>query len=215
MVIPNNPTELLSARSVVTDIVQKLLLICAIGGGSLALTHVALQSAHRDRKFKPGNDADGGIITRTELLQLWLPGTLIDLAQHQTGPSCMRTHQELQRILDGRQQRNLWYALTFRAYQVNGRFEDLTFIRWPYIDSARFPELLDILGVAAGEPPSDANFGSSTPTVSVLPDRLLNHDPREVMRKAMGTGLESWCAPALADHANCSFEAAHPIRRGE
>ena len=47
-----------------------------------------------------------------------------------------------------------------------------------------FPELLDILAVAAGEPPSDAKFSSSTPTVSVLPDRLLNHDQREVMREA-------------------------------
>ena len=48
-------TELPSARNVVTDVVQKApLVICVIGGGSLALTHVAHQSAHFDREFEPG-----------------------------------------------------------------------------------------------------------------------------------------------------------------
>jgi hypothetical protein len=92
MVVLNSPAELPSARNVVTDVVQKLLLICVIGGGSLALTLVAHQSAHRDREFEPENEADGGLVTRRELLQLWLPRTLIDLAQRQTGPSRVRTH---------------------------------------------------------------------------------------------------------------------------
>jgi hypothetical protein len=190
MVVLNSPAELPSARNVVTDVVQKLLLICVIGGGSLALTLVAHQSAHRDREFEPENEADGGLVTRRELLQLWLPETLIDLAHRQTGPSRVRTHLELQGLLDGRRQRDLWYALTLRAHQVNGGFDDITLIRWPYSDCAHFPELIDILAVAAGEPPSDANFSSSTPTVSVLPDRLLHREPREVMRDALGKGFE-------------------------
>jgi hypothetical protein len=187
MVVPDSPRERTIAWNFVNLLGRHLLTICVIGGGLLALTHVAHHSAHRGREPEPEIHDGGGIIERTELIHLWLPGTLIELAQRQAGPSPVLTHQGLRGILEGRRQRDLWYALTFRAHQVSGEFVDVTFIRWPYSQPWHFPELIDVLAVAADEPPIDPSFGSSDPTVSVLPDHLLNREPREVMRDALAT----------------------------
>jgi hypothetical protein len=190
MLILDGPSDRTIAWNVVNLLGRHLLAICVIGGGSLALTLVAHHSARHAREPEPEFHGGGGIIERTELLHLWLPRTLIELAQGQTGPSPMHTHQGLQGILEARRQRDLWYALTFRAHQVNGEFVDVTFIRWPYSDSGRFAELIDVMAVAAGEPPVDPAFGSANPTVSVLPDHLLNCEPRDVMRDALATELK-------------------------
>src|SRR5271166_4642536 len=52
MVIPNSSTELTSVWNVVSRLRRYLLTICVIVGGLLTLTHVARQSAHRDREFE-------------------------------------------------------------------------------------------------------------------------------------------------------------------
>jgi hypothetical protein len=89
-----------------------------------------------------------------------------------------------------------------RAHQVNGGFEDITLIRWVYSDSAGFPELIDVLAVAAGEPPSDFDFDCSNLTVSVLPDRLLHREPREVMRDELATEFAGEAAAATGSRAS-------------
>ena len=115
-----------------------------------------------------------------------VPQTLIELAKRQTLPSRIRTHEGLQRTLECLRQRDVWYALTVRAHKVNGERVDLTTIRWPYRDSRYFPELLDVLALAAGEPPSDPTPGFSNVSISVLPDDWLTREPREVMHAALG-----------------------------
>ena len=187
MFSPDSPSEHRSAWKVVGIGGRKLLTLIVIGGGSLELALFASHLAHQDREPEPDNHPGSGIIVRSEVLRLWLPQTLIELAKRQTSPSRIRTHEELQRTLECLRQREVWYALTARAHQVNGERVDLTTIRWPYHDSRYFPELLDVLALAAREPPSDPTPGFSNVSISVLPDDSLKREPRDVMRDAIGT----------------------------
>jgi hypothetical protein len=186
MISPDSPSEHVSAWKVVAIGGRKLFTLIVIGGGSLGLTLFASHLARQDRVPEPDNHPGSGIIVRSEVLRLWLPQTLIELAKRQTLPSRIRTHEELQRTLECLCQRDVWYALTARAHKVNGERVDLTTIRWPYRDSRYFPELLDVLALAAGEPPSDPTPGFSDVSISVLPDDSLKREPREVMREVLG-----------------------------
>jgi hypothetical protein len=61
-----------------------LLTVIVIGGGSLGLTLFACQLSRQDRLPESENHPGGGIIIRSKMLRLWLPGTLIELANPET-----------------------------------------------------------------------------------------------------------------------------------
>jgi len=87
----------------------------------------------------------------------------------------------LKRFLGLRNQEDLWYALTTRAHQVNGRFVDLSVIRHPYHDPQDFPELLAVLAAAAGVPTRGLGSDFSTASVHIIPAESGKREPREVM----------------------------------
>jgi len=90
----------------------------------------------------------------------------------------------LQRLLDLDHQDDLWYALSIRGHQANGGFADITFIRRPYTDSECFPELLNVLAMAAGNPPDYPTvdfLNFSTASVHVMPTDLWKRGPREAI----------------------------------
>jgi hypothetical protein len=169
---------------------RKLLTLIVIGGGLLGLTLFARQIARQDRVSVAPNITGGGIIVRSEVLRLWLPRALIDMAKRQSLPLRIRTHHELRQSLEGQHQRGVWYALTSRVHKFNGEFDDITTIRWPYRDSRYFSELLDVLAVAGGNPASEPNSGFSNVSISVLPEELLMREPRDAMHEALETGLK-------------------------
>jgi hypothetical protein len=160
MIFPDVACERTSIWTIVRIAGRKLLTLLVSGGGLLGLTSFARQIARLDRVPVAQNTAGGGIIVRSEALRLWLPRAMIELAKRQSQSSPIRTHHELQQSLEGLDQRDAWYALTTRAYLANGQIIDLTTIRWPYQDSRYFPEVLDILAVAAGDPAIDRTGGS-------------------------------------------------------
>jgi hypothetical protein len=80
----------------------------------------------------------------------------------------------------------VWYAVTLSGQQVDADHVDLTFVRRPYHDRSRFPELLTILAVAAGNRPIAAAADSSTPSVHLLPEESLTRESREVMAELLG-----------------------------
>ena len=160
------------------------------GAGLTALATVAYDVARLDQAQEASGQPGGGIIIRSEVLRVWLPQSLIDLAKRQTQPSMIRTLEELQRILEDRNQRDVWYALTSRGHQASGEFIDLTVIRWPYRDSRYFPELLDVLAVASGHPASEPGADFSDVSISVLPDDVLEREPRDVMRYVLGMDVK-------------------------
>ena len=140
----------------------------------------------RLKQLEPADRPGSGIIVRSELLRLWLPQTLTELAKRQSQFRVVRTHEELQRFLELQDRKDLWYALTMRGHQVNGDFVDITFIRWPYDDPLHFPELLEILATAAGNPPRDPDADFSTASVHIIANDSLNREPREVIAELLG-----------------------------
>jgi hypothetical protein len=144
----------------------------------IVLTHLGSHASRPDRGPEADNQPDGGIVVRSELRQIWLPVTLTELAEQQSRAPVVRDHAGLKRLLEVRDQRDLWYALTARAHQVNGGFADITVIRRPYHDPEYFPELLAVLATAAGDPPRDSDTDFSTASIHIIAEELARREPR-------------------------------------
>ena len=164
-------------------------LAVSLGAGAIALAILGRTLNRQNQVVEADQHAGGNIIVRNEVVRLWLPQTLLELAKRQTANTVIRTHDDLRRTLDGQHQRNVWYALTVRGHQVSGEFGDITFIRWPHRDTRNFPELLDVLAVAAQRPPRDTPMDYSVATLYVVPDHLVDREPREVIGEVLATGL--------------------------
>ena len=155
------------------------------GAGSIGLTFFASSLARQDQLAGSDNEPGDGIIVRSEVIRLCLPRTLIELAKRQTQQPPIRTHEDLRRRLEVQHHRDLWYAVTVRGLQVNGEFVDLTFIRTPYTEPARFAEFLEVLAAVTGNPP-DLWRNLSSATVHLIPETLSERDPREVISELIG-----------------------------
>jgi len=153
--------------------------------GVVGLARLSFHVARQAQELEPADRPGAGIIVRSELLRLWLPQTLTELAKRQSQSRVVRTHGELQRFLELQDQEDLWYAQTTRGHQVNGDFTDITVIRRPYDDPLHFPELLDILATAAGNPPSYPNADFSKASVHIIARDLLKCESREVMAELL------------------------------
>ncbi len=155
-------------------------MVLAIGAGSIGLIFFASFVARQDRLAAAGKDPLDAIVVRSEVIHLYLPRTLIELANHQTQQPPLRTHEDLRRSLEVQHHRDLWYALTLRGFQATAEFADTTFIRRPYAEADRFEELLEIMAAATGSPP-DLWRNLSSATVLLIPDELPERDPRAII----------------------------------
>lgn len=155
--------------------------LIVIGGGVLGLILFSFKVARRDAESAASNFPGAGIVVRSELVHLWLPQTLLELARGDSRSSMVRTHADLRRWLESDGRKDLWYAITTRGYQVNGELREGTVIRWPYNDATHFAELLDTLATADESPPRSFGPDNAKPRIHILPEELLEHDPRAVM----------------------------------
>jgi hypothetical protein len=162
-----------------------------LGAGILAIAvfgHLLDQHNQSvDANHRPGDN----LIIRYEVAQIWLPQSLSELAERNTTKDAIRTHEELRRALERGHNEHVWYALTVRGHQTNAEFGDITFIRSPYSDQTNFAEFMDILAVAAGNPPADNAVDYSVASIDVLPEELLNREPRAVVRELLAPRLRS------------------------
>ena len=70
----------------------------------------------------------------------------------------------------------------FRGYQVNGETAVITTIRRPYdLIEPFYAEFPGVLAIAAGKPPHNPLTDFSRAKVGVIPDRLLDADPRAAL----------------------------------
>jgi hypothetical protein len=162
------------------NILTMIVIVAAV----TALTRFATHMTRQPQECEPVDATSAGIIVRSELLRLWLPRTLAELAKRQAQSPFVRTRDDLQQFLDLQHQQDLWYALTIRAYEVNGIFSDVTYIRKAG-DSLYFRELLDILATAAGNPPYSPTSDLSRASVHVIADQFMKGEPREVMAELL------------------------------
>jgi hypothetical protein len=160
---------------------RTIFLVIVLAAAASGLARLSFHVTDQAQEPDPADSSSGGIIDRSELLHLWLPRSLAELAKCQSRVPVVRTHEELQRFLDLQNGKDVWYAMTTRGYQVNGKMVDITFLRWPYEDSSHFPEVLDVLATAAGNPPRDADVDQSKAPIHIIGQELLKRDPRKVM----------------------------------
>jgi hypothetical protein len=143
-----------------------ILMTIVIGAAVFGLSRFA---SHVTRHAQ-GEESTGGaqflVVARSEVVRIWLPKSLVELAKCHAQFPCFRTREELRRFLELRHQQAIWCAMTIRAYQPDGTFYDTTYIRRPYFDKddSQFQRFLDILATAAGNPP----FYRDDPTLSFL-----------------------------------------------
>jgi hypothetical protein len=157
-----------------------------VATAAMGLTRFGTHVSRQAQKAKPIEAGGAGIIIRSEMVCVWLPRALSELAERQSQSPVVRTHEELQRFLKVQHQEVLWYATTTRGQQVNGDFMDITVIRRPYDDPGHFPELLNILAAAAGSLPRYPTADFSSASISFISQQQLNREPRMVMAELLG-----------------------------
>jgi hypothetical protein len=79
----------------------------------------------------------------------------------------------------------LWYALTYRLHQANGKLGEITQIRRLSEAADHLNELQAVMATAAGRPPRYEGQDFSQARVEVIPDALRALDPREAITRLM------------------------------
>jgi hypothetical protein len=171
---------------------EKALMVLVLVAPVIGLTWLNSCASRPSRVLEPADQPGSGVIVRAEVLHLWLPETLIDMAGRLPESSVAQTHQELQSSVGRRVLERLWYASTTRGYQVNGGIVDITVIRHPYRDSEHFQEFLDVLATVAGNPPRYPTLHYSGAEVHVLPGELSEREPREVVEELLSRPFPSF-----------------------
>ncbi len=169
------------ARSAASVLAQRFGVALVVIAGILGLSRVDFQSTRPAPEHLPDGSPGSGIVARVEVTAIWLPQGLFDLAQRKTGAAVFASHEELQTHLDRLGLGTAWYAITSRGHQLNGRAEEITFIRWPGESPEQFEQYEEVMAMAAGRPPDHAGLDDSHANVTVFSDSLLKANPREVV----------------------------------
>ncbi len=184
----------LALRRLLKSWAEKVLMVSVLVAPVVGLTWLDSCASRPGQSLEPDDKPGSGITVRADVLDLWLPATLIDLAGRHSESSVPSTHEELRTFLDRGGQEKLWYASTTRSYQVNGGVVDITVIRHPSRDPQHFQEFLDVLATVAGNPPSYPTLHYAGAEVHILPGKLSEREPSEVVEE-----LSSRPTPATED----------------
>ena len=160
-------------------------LLIALIAGAIGLHRFSLNVAQHVGATPGAEQPGAGVIIRSQVIRVYLPEVLAQVATAKSRTHPFKTHDELKGYLEWRRVEGLWYALTIRVHQVNGGIKDLTFIRSPYDDPLHFDELCNILATAAGNPPVDSDSDYSQATVRIIQPETLKSVPLEVMAELL------------------------------
>jgi hypothetical protein len=168
--------------------------LAAIGGGALiaALLIVATigLTTLSSKASRPGSDADDlqepgtGIAVQSEVVDAWLPPTLDELAGRRTSASLPLSDEDLRSRLKPRG-KDVWYALTCRLHQANGRRNELTIIHYPLQSADEMSALRRLLELIGSEPADTLHSGSTAPRVHIIPEELLQLPPRDAVAELL------------------------------
>jgi hypothetical protein len=159
-------------RTLFSRLAGNLMIVVVLVTMVIGLTHfntvVPQPGAASELSDAPGS----GVIVRSEVIRLWLPESLADLAQSEPPALVARNYQELMKAVERRGQEDLSYAITVRAYLANDRSDDMSFIRHPYRQLDHLQELTDIVATVAGIPPRHPSADYSAAVVHIMPARM-------------------------------------------
>jgi hypothetical protein len=167
------------AIALVTILFQKAGTTVVCIAGIVGLIYVSFQAGAPG----PDDSAGSGIIVRVEVIALWIPRALHDMAQLQDGAPVFLSPEAVHTELKRRGLNDAWYALTYRGHQVNREFVDMTQIRRLSAAADHLDELQAVMAKAAGRPPQYDGLDFSLARVEVIPDTLQAVDPREAVTR--------------------------------
>jgi hypothetical protein len=123
-----------------------------------------------------------GTTVRTELVDIWLPRELYELARRRA-ENRLTLSDDTVWALEWTQQRDkhLWYALSDRLYQVDGRVAEVTTIYTPDRYSWQPDRLPELVAAIAAELPHDTNSQRLQAKLHIIPEALLSLEPRVAM----------------------------------
>jgi hypothetical protein len=185
------------ARRLVSIGRSKTFTLLVIATGVMGLICFALYISKRDQEHANDDLTDESVVVRLEVVRVWLPRALVDLAKHEPPTGPIRTHADLTRLLELRGQEKIWYAMKMRAHDRNGDSIEIPFVRQPYREPDRFPELLEILSIATGYSPGELPEWFSNVSFGLLPESVLKRNPRD----AVADLLKDPAAQRIADFA--------------
>ena len=149
-----------------------------------AMAGLAWSSSNRYRpaqELNAGNVMGAGTIVGSEMIHIWLPETLRELAGSRSPLEVGRNHEELRRFLERGQQEHVKYAVTLRMHLINGDHADITFVRQPYADPRYTREFLDILAIAGGRRSCGTAADCCETPVHTVPNGLLSREPSDML----------------------------------
>jgi hypothetical protein len=135
---------------------DKVVLATALVATAIGFSWLDSRVNRAGGRLEPDDRPGSGVNVRAEVLHVWLPQSLIDVARSRAGSAIAHAQEDSRTTLEDPAQKNLWYALATRGIQANGAAAHITFIRRPYSEPQYFPEFLEVLAFAAGYPKCDS-----------------------------------------------------------
>jgi hypothetical protein len=152
--------------------------------GVICLNWTAPPAKEPARAEPPGS----GIILRTEVTTIWVPGALRDRARHPSGLATDHVAVELETYLVENGWGSAWYALTYRGHRADGGFAEITLVRRLSGAADHRDEFQAVMATVAGRPSLCELGDFSHAAVEVIPDALKGVDPHEAMSALLAGG---------------------------
>ncbi len=163
---------------------DKVLILAVIVAAAIAFTRLDSRVIRPSRSVEGEDRPGSGVVVRYEVVHLWFPQTLLDECDTSPFPLWRKSWgSPIPPRTTGCEK--LWYALTIRGHQQNGRDASVTYIRHPYRNPEHFSEFLKALATAAGHPPIDPTPSFSKAEVHIIPGELSEREPSEVVKELL------------------------------
>jgi hypothetical protein len=157
-------------------------LLCVV----LGLRWVCLHTPVPEAVSQADDQAGGGVDETAEIVEIWLPRALYNLVHEKPGALSVDWSAELRSRLKGNGSAPVWIAFRVRHYSRDGRSTDVRHFSYPCDETGpAFQQCLDLLVTAAGKPPHYPTVDFSTAKVGVIPERLIERNPRDVVDELM------------------------------
>jgi hypothetical protein len=187
--------RIIAPRSRLWQLLQDLGTLFAFGAVVAAAGMILpYHDAHTPRtgSQRRGDDRpDGDIAVMSQVLDIWLPEPLVDLAKREFQPCGLNRDEGLEKVLDRKEYQDLFHAFTVRGFQSNSDAVIVTYVRYPYHVSEHYQELVDLLATAAGSPPRYAGMDYSGTTIHIVPAGTSRQDLLAAIQETQASSVLS------------------------
>jgi hypothetical protein len=100
---------------------------------------------------------------------IWLPEPLLNLAKRERWSAMPQRHEQTRKVLAGEVGHAYFYALRVQLGRADNKAGYIVYVRYPNLEQDNVHELMDVMAVAAGNPPPYRTIDFSNAVVRVVP----------------------------------------------